>query len=127
MLLEQYWEMLLNKMGFYKDNFSEKQEKPLQVSMLLLFSGSVVSTLCDPMGCSMPGFLSFTVYWSFCSNSCPLSQQFYLKISSSVIPLSTCLQYFPAQGSFPMSQLFPSGGQSSPYTRLILLLLLAHL
>ena len=33
-------------------------------------------------------------------------------ISSSVVPFSSCLQSFPASGSFPMSQLFPSGGQS---------------
>ena len=37
--------MLLNNMGFYKDNFSEKQEKPLPVSMLLLFSSSAALTL----------------------------------------------------------------------------------
>ena len=33
-------------------------------------------------------------------------------ISSSVVPFSSCLQYFPASGSFPMSELFTSGGQS---------------
>ena len=34
-------------------------------------------------------------------------------ISSSVVPYSSCLQSFPASGSFPMSQLFASGGQST--------------
>ena len=33
-------------------------------------------------------------------------------ISSSVVPFSSCPQSFPASGSFPMSQLFPWGGQS---------------
>ena len=47
-----------------------------------------------------------------CSNSCPLSRWCYLTISSSAAPLSSCAQYFPASGSFPMSQLFASGGQS---------------
>ena len=47
-----------------------------------------------------------------CSNSCPSSQWCHPTISSSVIPFSSCLQYFPASGSFPMSQLFPSGAQS---------------
>ena len=47
-----------------------------------------------------------------CSNSCPLSQWCHPTISSSVVPFSSCLQSFPASGSFPMSQLFPSGGQS---------------
>ena len=46
------------------------------------------------------------------SNSCPLSRWCHPVISSSVIPFSSCLQYFPASGSFPMSQFFPSGGQS---------------
>ena len=44
-------------------------------------------------------------------NSCPLSQWCHPTISSSVIPFSSCLQSFPASGSFPMSQLFASGGQ----------------
>ena len=47
-----------------------------------------------------------------CSDSCPLSQWCHPTISSSVGPFSCCLQSFPASGSFPMSQLFPSGGQS---------------
>ena len=47
-----------------------------------------------------------------CSNSCPLSQWCHPTISSSVVPFSSCLQYFPASGSFPMSRLFTSGGQS---------------
>ena len=44
--------------------------------------------------------------------SCPLSQWCHPTISSSVIPFSSCPQSFPASGSFPMSQLFTSGGQS---------------
>ena len=47
-----------------------------------------------------------------CSNSCPSSQWCHPTISSSVVPFSSCLQSFPASGSFPMSQLFASGGQS---------------
>ena len=46
------------------------------------------------------------------SNSCPLSQWCHPTISSSVAPFSSCLQSFPASGSFPMSWLFPFGGQS---------------
>ena len=45
-------------------------------------------------------------------NSCPLSQWCHPTISSSVIPFSSCPQPFPASGSFQMSQLFTSGGQS---------------
>ena len=44
-------------------------------------------------------------------NPCPLSRWCHPTISSSVIPFSSCLQSFPAAGSFPRSQLFASGGQ----------------
>ena len=46
------------------------------------------------------------------SNSCPLSQWYHPTTSFSVIPFSSCLQSFPASGSFQMSQFFVSGGQS---------------
>ena len=71
-------------------------------------------TLCNPMDCSTPGF-SVLQYLQIClsrvcSNS-PLSQWCNPTISSSVAPFS-CLQSFPASGSFPMNRLFASGGQS---------------
>ena len=47
-----------------------------------------------------------------CSNSCPLSWWCHPTISSSVTPVSSCPQSFPASGSFPMSQFFASDGQS---------------
>ena len=46
-------------------------------------------------------------------NSCPLSRWYHPTISSSIIPFSSCLQSFPTSGSFPVSQLFASGGQST--------------
>ena len=46
------------------------------------------------------------------SNTCPLNPWCHPTISSSVIPFSSCLQSFPASGSFQMSQFFSSGGQS---------------
>ena len=45
-------------------------------------------------------------------NSCALSRWCHPTISSSVVPFSSCPQSFPASGSFQMSQLFASGGQS---------------
>ena len=45
-------------------------------------------------------------------NPCPLSRWCHSTVSSSVIPFSSCLQSFPASGSFQMSQLFASGGHS---------------
>ena len=47
------------------------------------------------------------------SNSCPLSQWCHPTISSSVVTFSSCLQCFPASGSFQISQFFISGGQST--------------
>ena len=47
-----------------------------------------------------------------CSDSCPLSQWCHPTISSFVIPFSFCPQSFLASGSFPVSWLFTSGGQS---------------
>ena len=46
------------------------------------------------------------------SNSCPSRWWCHPTISFSVVPFFSCLQSFPASGSFPMSQLFASGGQS---------------
>ena len=47
-----------------------------------------------------------------CLNSCPSCQWCHPTISSSVIPFSSCLKFFPASGSFPVGQLFTPGGQS---------------
>ena len=65
------------------------------------FSCSVVSRL----PCPSP------TPWA-CSNICPSSWWCHPTISSSVVPFSSCLQSFPASGSFLMSQFFASGGQS---------------
>ena len=46
-------------------------------------------------------------------NSCPLSQWCHPTTSSSIVSFSSCLQSFPASGSFPVSQFFASGGQST--------------
>ena len=47
------------------------------------------------------------------SNSCPSGQWCHAAISSSVVPFSSCPQSLPASGSFPKSQLFTWGGQST--------------
>ena len=77
------------------------------------FSRSVVSDSLWPHEsqharppCSSP---ALRVY----SNSCPSSWWCHPGISSSVVPFSSCPQSLPASGSFPMSQLFTWGGQST--------------
>ena len=56
--------------------------------------------------------LSITNSWSLLKLM-PTSQWCHPAISSSVVPFSSCLQSLPASGSFPMSQLFAWGGQST--------------
>ena len=77
------------------------------------FSRSVMSDFLQPHGLqhTRPPCLSPTP--GACSNSCPLSQCCHPAISSSVIPFSSCLQSFPASGSFPMNKLFASSGHST--------------
>ena len=79
-------------------------------STLLVIVVQLCLTLCNPMDCSMPGPPCSSPSPGTCSNSCPLSQWCHPTILSSVVPFS-CLLSFPASGSFPMSQLFASGGQ----------------
>ena len=68
-------------------------------------------TLCNPMNHSTPGLPVHQPTPRVYPNSCILSQWCHPTISSSVVPFSFCPQSFPASGSFPMSQLFTSGGQ----------------
>ena len=80
--------------------------------LLLLFSRSVMSDFLPSHGLwhARPPCLSLSPW--VCSNSCPLSQWCHPTISSSVVPFPLCPQPFPASGSYPMSWLFTSGGQS---------------
>ena len=64
----------------------------------------------DCHGLKHTGLLCPSLSPSICSNSCPLCQWCHPNISSSVMPFSSCLQSFPASGSFQMSQFFASGG-----------------
>ena len=83
-------------------------------------------TLCSLCGCSVTKVVSdslwprrqhqVTLLCSLLSPgvrliSCPSSRWHYRTISSSAAPFSSCLQSFPASGSFPMSRLFISSGQ----------------
>jgi len=78
----------------------------------LLLSHSAVSHSLLPYGLQHARLPCPLLSPRSCSNSCPLSWWCHPIISSSVLPFSSCLQSFPASGSFPMSQLFTSGDQS---------------
>ena len=85
---------------------------PFKLQSSVQFSRSVLSDSLQPHGrqharppCPSPTPRAY-------SNTCPSSQWCHPTIPSSVVPFSSCLQSFPALGSFQMSQFFASGGQS---------------
>ena len=96
---------------------STKVEKELENdcipdSWINQFSRLVMSDSLQPHGLQHDRSPHLSSTPRVCSNSYPLSWWCHPTISSSVIPFSSCPQSFPASGSFPMSQLFTSGGQS---------------
>ena len=102
-----HFQQLLETQNTWKIGVSLHHETPVcccSVAKLCL-------TFCDPMNCSMPG-LPVSPTPGVYSNSCSSSWWFYPAISSSVTLFSSIPQTFPAPGSFPVSQLFVSGGQS---------------
>ena len=101
MVLLKNWFCLLNWTLFF-------QHPP----SVLLFSQYVVSVSLQPHGLQHAVLLCSPLPPGVCSNSYPLSWWRYWTISSFATPFSFCLQSFPVSGSFPMSQLLASGGQS---------------
>ena len=86
---------------------------PMNSVMLLSvqFSHSVVSDFVTPWTAACQASLSITNSWSF-FKLMSIKSWCHPTISYSVVSFSSCLQSFPASGSFPMSQLFTSDGQS---------------
>ena len=87
----------------------KRNENYMMWWFMFLFSSSC-PTLCDPMDCSMPGL---PVHHQLPEFTRPSSRCCHPAISSSVIPFSSCPQSLPASESFPMSQLFAWGDQST--------------
>ena len=79
---------------------------------LLLFSCSVMSNSLQRHGLQQASLPCPSSTPRACSDSCPLSRWWHPTILCSVIPVSSCLQSFPASVSFLMSWFFESGGQS---------------
>ena len=95
-------------LGFLSGQSLDKYEHYTYSSVQLLSHVQLFET---PRIAARQAALSITNSQSY-SNSCPSSWWCHPTISSSVDPFSSCLQSFPASGSFPMSQFFASGGQS---------------
>ena len=66
--------------------------------------------LCDPKDCSMPGLPVHHQLLALAQTHVWVSDA--TQLSHAVVPFSSCLQSFPASGSFQMRQFFTSGGQS---------------
>ena len=102
-----WWVLLWNLLYIYEYTYES-----IHYISSVQFSCSVMFDSLWPHGlehtrppCPLP---TPRVYW----NSCPFTQWCHLTISSSVFPFSSHLQSFPESGSFQISQLSPSGGQS---------------
>ena len=94
--------------------YGKYQKQTLEGNKQFQFSSvaqSCVQLFATPWTAACQASLSITTPGVY-SNPCPLSRWCHPTISSSVVPLSSHLQSFPASGSFPMTQLFTSGGQS---------------
>ena len=78
----------------------------------LLFFHWVTSNSLQPQGLQHTRLPCPSLSLRACSISCPSSRWCHPTISSSVVPFSSCLQFFPVLGSFPVSWLFASGDQS---------------
>ena len=83
-----------------------------QILYPVKFTRSVVFKSLRPHGLQHARLPCSSPTLGACSNSCASSRWCHPTISSSVVPFSSCLQSFPASGSFPMSQFFTSDGQS---------------
>ena len=108
----------------YVTNYKSDESLPLNISkwmfqmantadmqLLLLFSRSVMLGFLWPHGLQHARLTGPSPSPRACSKSCPLSQWCHPTVSSSVTSFS-CPQSFPTSVSFPMNQLFASGGQS---------------
>ena len=106
-----YWNMLMlshkmNRLGLWVTGMKTRKRNAIFIILLSwvhLLSVQLVAQscpiLCDPMNCSRPG--SPVLHnLRVGSNPCPLSRWCHPAISSSVSPFSSCLQPFPASGSF---------------------------
>ena len=94
---------------FYWDHFLEASHW-LKTASCCWVAESCLTV--QPHGLKHAGRPCPSLFPGVCTNSCPLSWWCHPTISSSVVPLSSCLQSFPASGPFQMSQFFTSGGQS---------------
>ena len=93
----------------------------ITMKLLLLFSHSDMSDSLWLHGLQHTRLPCLSLSPRACSNSCPLVPWCQPTISSFVTPFSSCLQFFPPAGSFPMGWLLASGVQSIEVSASVLL------
>ena len=102
-------------LGISELKWTNKFHKNGSIKTFLPFCSScsvaVVSNSLLPHGLQHARLACPSWFPRVCSDSCPLSWWCSLTTSFSAASFSSCVQSFPASGSFPMSQLFASGGQ----------------
>ena len=119
-VLVQIWrKRILSRYRWNRKNNGATVENSLAVFQkakhritLLLFRHLALSDFLQPHGRQHARLPCPSPSPGVCSNACPLSPWCHPTILSSIVPFSSCLQPFPASGSFPVSQLFASGGQN---------------
>ena len=111
------WRLMLGSLTFLMKLVNKRDRTLQRISIFktwqVQFSRSAVSNSLWPHGLQHDRLPCPSPTPGAYSNSCPSSQWCHPTISSSDGPFSSCLQSFPASGSFPMSQFFASGGQST--------------
>ena len=113
MSLSKLWEMVKEREAWRAAVMGlQSQTRLRDWTELLLFNHSIISNSLWSHGLQHTRLPCPSPSPRACSDSCPLSQWCHPTISSSIICFSSCPQSFPASGSFPVSWLFASGGQS---------------
>ena len=109
------WETRDQKSALFKRELAVHQEHH-EVHLLHVQFSSVAQlcpTLCNPMECSMPGLPVHHQLLEFAQTHIQWVSDTIQTSHPLVIPFSSCLQTFSASESFPRSQFFTSGGQST--------------
>ena len=119
-LEEKWWKSGLSSILYHKWELESCMfQSWLRLVSLVQFSHSVMSDSLRPHGLQHTRPPCPSPNPGACSDSCPSSRWCHPTISSSVAPLSSHLQSFPASWSFPVSQFFTSGGQSIGVSALV--------
>ena len=118
-----HYALLDNLIGMVGRNLGMRNSTPVwsrSMHRSVQFSPSVMSDSSQPHGLQHARLPWPSPSPRVHSNSCPLSQWCHPAISFPVVPFSSCLQYFPASGFFPMCHFFASGGHSIGLTASVL-------